>query len=118
MTSPPQELKARAKTLKEQYEHELTAWQKSLTREDVERENAFRTAQRKSGKSRRKNIVDANAPKRPMSAYFLFLQDIRSDPQMVRAVFGDETDLPRQSVLAAEKWRSMMDDEKEVRACI
>ncbi|KAH9948415.1 hypothetical protein B0H21DRAFT_777944 [Amylocystis lapponica] len=84
-----------------------------LTTEEKERENAFRTAQRKAGKSRKGNIKDPNAPKKPLSAYFMFLQRIRSDPELVREVFGDETETTKQSVLAAGKWRSMTDDERK-----
>jgi len=67
-----------------------------------------------SGKSRRKNIADPNAPKKPTSAYFLFLQTIRTDPVMVKEIFGYETEPPKQSVMAAAKWRSMTEEEKEV----
>ncbi|KAF8525296.1 high mobility group box domain-containing protein, partial [Gautieria morchelliformis] len=106
-------LKQRALHFKENYEREFTAWKRTLTPTDIERENAFRAAQRKAGKSRRKNINDPNAPKRPLTAYFLFLQAIRADPQMTRDVFGDTTESTRQSVLAAAKWRSMSDVEKQ-----
>ena len=88
---------------------------RTLTPEDIKRENAYRTAQRKAGKSRRGNIKDPNAPKKPLSAYFMFLQRIRSDPELVKEVFGDETETTKQSVLAAGKWRSMTDDERKVR---
>lgn len=88
---------------------------RTLTPEDIKRENAFRTAQRKAGKSRRGNIKDPNAPKKPLSAYFMFLQRIRSDPELVKEVFGDETETTKQSVLAAAQWRSMTDDERKVR---
>lgn len=111
---PPQSLKARAKLCKDQYETKLAAWKRSLTPADIEHENAFRTAQRRSGKSRRKNIPDPNAPKRPMSAYLYFLQHIRADDGMSRDVFGDVTEFARQSVLAAAKWRGMTDEEKQV----
>jgi len=86
---------------------------RTLTPEDIKRENLFRAAQRKAGKSRKSNIKDPNAPKKPLSAYFMFLQRIRSDPRLVREVFGDETETTKQSVLAAAKWRSMTDDERK-----
>ena len=88
---------------------------RTLTPEDIKRENAYRSAQRKAGKSRKGNIKDPNAPKKPLSAYFMFLQRNRSDPELVREVFGDETETTKQSVLAAAKWRSMTDDERKVR---
>jgi len=86
---------------------------RTLTPDDIKRENAFRTAQRKSGKSRKSNIKDPNAPKKPLSAYFMFLQRIRSSKELVEEVFGTETETTKQSVLAAAKWRSMTDDERK-----
>ena len=99
---------------KEAREKEFAAYMRTLTPEDIKRENAFRTAQRKAGKSRKANMKDPNAPKKPLSAYFMFLQRIRSDPELVKDVFGDETETTKQSVLAAAKWRSMTDDERKV----
>ena len=87
---------------------------RTLTPEDIKRENAFRTQQRKEGKSRKSNIKDPNAPKKPLSAYFMFLQRIRANPMLVREIFGDETETTKQSVLAAAKWRSMTDAERQV----
>jgi|SRR6266850_7860035 len=101
--------------MKEIREREHHAYMNSLSPEDIKRENTFRAAQRKAGKSRRGNIKDPNAPKKPLSAYFMFLQRIRSDSFLVREVFGDETETTKQSVLAAEKWRSMTDEERKVR---
>jgi hypothetical protein len=95
-------------------ERRLNAWQRTLTPEDIKRENRFRAAQRKAGLSRRANIKDPNAPKKPLSAYFMFLARIRSDPALVYEVFGDETETTRQSVLAARRWREMSDEEKKV----
>ncbi|EIN10516.1 hypothetical protein PUNSTDRAFT_132606 [Punctularia strigosozonata HHB-11173 SS5] len=105
--------KRRSQMLKEQREREHAAYMRTLTPEDIKRENAFRTSQRKAGKSRKGNIKDPNAPKKPLSAYFMFLQAIRSDPGLVREVFGHETETTKQSVLAASKWRSMTDEERK-----
>lgn len=106
--------KKRSQVLKEARERELDAYMRTLTPDDIKRENLFRTAQRKAGKSRKSNIKDPNAPKKPLSAYFMFLQRIRSDPVLVEEVFGTETETTKQSVLAAAKWRSMTDDERKV----
>ncbi|KAF8607505.1 hypothetical protein BDV93DRAFT_269853 [Ceratobasidium sp. AG-I] len=103
----------KARQAKEEYERELAAWQRMLTPDDIRTENAFRSAQRKSGKSRRSNLKDPNAPKKPLSAYFMFLQWIRADHTRVVEVFGDETETTRQSVLAAAKWRTLSDSEKK-----
>ncbi|KAH8094854.1 hypothetical protein BXZ70DRAFT_896356 [Cristinia sonorae] len=105
--------KKRSLQAKEARERELAAYMRTLTPDDIKRENAFRTAQRKAGKSRKGNIKDPNAPKKPLSAYFMFLQRIRSDPDLVKEVFGEETETTKQSVLAAAKWRSMTDDERK-----
>ncbi|KAL4076202.1 hypothetical protein J3A83DRAFT_4088279 [Scleroderma citrinum] len=105
--------KQRSLVLKQARERENEAYLRSLTPEDIKRENAFRTAQRKAGRSRKSNLKDPNAPKKPLSAYFMFLQHIRSDPVLVRDIFGDEQETTKQSVLAAAKWRSMTDDERK-----
>ncbi|KAG1906943.1 uncharacterized protein F5891DRAFT_940143 [Suillus fuscotomentosus] len=105
--------KRRSAVLKEARERENAAYMKSLTPDDIKKENAFRTAQRKAGRSRKSNIKDPNAPKKPLSAYFMFLQRIRSDRALVREIFGDEQETTKQSVLAAAKWRSMTDDERK-----
>ncbi|KAF8760088.1 HMG-box domain [Rhizoctonia solani] len=80
--------KRKARLAKQEYDRELAAWQRMLTPEDIRVENAFRSAQRKAGKSRRSNLKDPNAPKKPLSAYFMFLQWIRADPARIQDVFG------------------------------
>ncbi|KAF9569267.1 hypothetical protein CPC08DRAFT_701777 [Agrocybe pediades] len=105
--------KRRSQAMKEAREKEHEAYMRTLTPEDIKRENAFRAAQRKAGKSRKSNIKDPNAPKKPLSAYFMFLQRIRANPRLVSEIFGDETETTKQSVLAAAKWRSMTDAERQ-----
>lgn len=68
--------------MKEERERELAAYMRSLSPEDIKRENVFRAAQRKAGRSRKSNIKDPNAPKKPLSAYFMFLQRIRASPRV------------------------------------
>ncbi|PPQ65367.1 hypothetical protein CVT24_011477 [Panaeolus cyanescens] len=105
--------KRRSQAMKEAREKEHEAYMRTLTPEDIKRENLFRAAQRKAGKSRKSNIKDPNAPKKPLSAYFMFLQRIRANPHLVKDIFGDETETTKQSVLAAAKWRSMTDAERQ-----
>ncbi|KAJ3995523.1 putative HMG1 protein [Lentinula boryana] len=105
--------KRRSQQMKEAREREHAAYMRTLTPDDIKRENVFRAAQRKAGKSRKSNIKDPNAPKKPLSAYFMFLQRIRANPRLVQEVFGDESETTKQSVLAAAKWRSMTDDERK-----
>jgi hypothetical protein len=103
--------------MKEAREKEHDAYMRSLSPEDIKRENAFRAAQRKAGKSRKSNLKDRNAPKKPLSAYFMFLQQIRANPKLVTEIFGDESETTKQSVLAAAKWRSMTDADRQVSIC-
>ncbi|KZS94117.1 hypothetical protein SISNIDRAFT_549330 [Sistotremastrum niveocremeum HHB9708] len=92
----------------------LSSFYSSLTPSDIAAENAFRTNQRRLGLSRRSNLRDPNAPKKPLSAYFMFLRAIRDGgEEKEREVWGDEKETTRQSVLAAEKWRMMSDEEKK-----
>jgi hypothetical protein len=99
---------------KVQYQKDLATWQATLTPEDIKAENAFRAQQRKDGKSRKGNLKDPNAPKKPLSAYFLFLKGIRENDDLRKSVWADESETTRQSVLAAERWRGLSDDEKRV----
>lgn len=99
--------------MKEAREKEHDAYMRSLSPEDIKRENAFRAAQRKAGKSRKSNLKDRNAPKKPLSAYFMFLQQIRANPKLVAEIFGEEVETTKQSVLAAAKWRSMTDADRQ-----
>lgn len=114
LTASIQPYKRRSQAMKEAREREMDAYMRSLTPDDIKRENVFRAAQRKAGKSRKSNIKDPNAPKKPLSAYFMFLQRIRANPQLVKDIFGHETETTKQSVLAAAKWRSMTDEERKV----
>ncbi|KAK8844668.1 hypothetical protein IAR55_006517 [Kwoniella newhampshirensis] len=98
---------------KEQYAQELAVWQSTLTPEDIKAENVFRAQQRKEGKSRKGNLKDPNAPKKPLSAYFLFLKGIRENDDIRAQVWGEESETTKQSVLAAERWRSLSDEEKK-----
>ncbi|GMK56968.1 hypothetical protein CspeluHIS016_0308080 [Cutaneotrichosporon spelunceum] len=97
---------------KVQYQKDLAAWQATLTPEDIKAENAFRAQQRKDGKSRKGNLKDPNAPKKPLSAYFLFLKGIRENDDLRKSVWAEESETTRQSVLAAERWRGLSDEEK------
>jgi hypothetical protein len=78
------------------------------------RENEFRAGQRKAGKSRKGNLKDPNAPKKPLSAYFLFLKAIRSNRALTRIVFEDAEATTKQSTLAAMRWREFTPEQKAV----
>lgn len=106
------EFQRRSQEAKDQWERDMHEWKSNLTPEDIKQENMFRTAQRKAGKSRKGNLKDPNAPKKPLSAYFLFLRAIRADPKMTEDVFAGEGETTKQSVLAAAKWRSLDEQAK------
>ncbi|KAK0557683.1 hypothetical protein OC846_000250 [Tilletia horrida] len=106
------EFQRQSQLAKEQWERDMESWKASLTPEDIKRENLFRAAQRKAGKSRKGNLKDPHAPKKPLSAYFLFLRAIRASPEMTQEVFEGEQETTKQSVLAAAKWRQLSEDEK------
>ncbi|KAK0537138.1 hypothetical protein OC842_001751 [Tilletia horrida] len=107
------EYQRQSQLAKEQWERDMQTWKASLTPEDIKRENLFRAAQRKAGKSRKGNLKDPNAPKKPLSAYFLFLRAIRANPQMMQDVFEGEAETTKQSVLAAAKWRQLSEEDKK-----
>lgn len=88
----------------------------TLTPEDTKRDNTFRTGRRKVRQPSKTNVKDPKAPHKSFNACSIFLQRVRSDPELVKEVFGDETDPTRQTILAAAKWGSMTDDERKVRA--
>jgi hypothetical protein len=108
---------AKVQAAKEQHAREYIAWQAALTPEDIRLENAFRAQQRRDGKSRKANIKDPNAPRKPLSAYFLFLKSIREDAELRAKVWGAEAETTKQSVLAAQRWRALTDVEKQVSTC-
>ncbi|KAF7345421.1 hypothetical protein MVEN_01560100 [Mycena venus] len=105
--------KRRAQAAKDIRERQLAEYMRTLTPDDIKRQDAFRSAQHKASKSRKSNIKDPNALKKPLSAYFMFLQRIRASPELVREVFGEETETRKQSVLAAARWRGMTDEERK-----
>lgn len=107
-----QEFQQRSQEAKAQWEQDMKDWKNKLTPEDIKQENMYRTAQRKAGKSRKGNLKDPNAPKKPLSAYFLFLRAIRADPKMTEDVFHGEQETTKQSVLAAAKWRCLDEAQK------
>ncbi|KAJ9124014.1 hypothetical protein QFC22_000806 [Naganishia vaughanmartiniae] len=112
----PAELKlhytSRAEEARVEYHKRLDEWRLTLTPEDIKQENLFRAGQRKAGKSRKGNMKDTNAPKKPLSAYFLFLKAIRTSDELTKRVFEGEGETTKQSMMAAKKWRSFDDDQK------
>ena len=102
----------RGQEAREKYEKDLAAWHAQLTPEDIRLENQFRAAQRRLGKSRRGNMRDPNAPKRPPPAYFLFLRAVRTIPAMRSEVCLDVRDSLKPSPWAAAHGRGWRLEEK------
>ncbi|GHT84594.1 hypothetical protein FACS1894129_1520 [Actinomycetota bacterium] len=90
-----------------QYEKDLEAWQKSLTPDDIQRQNQFLAYQRKMGKKTvRRNIQVPNNMKRPLSAFFLFAQHLRANSQTTQPVYEFAKE-------AGAKWKALSAKEKE-----
>ncbi|EIW78103.1 hypothetical protein CONPUDRAFT_156114 [Coniophora puteana RWD-64-598 SS2] len=74
--------KHKSAALKQERERQNTEYMKTLTPDNIKRENAYRTAQRKASKSRKSNLKDPNTPKKPL-------------------IFGNKQEMMKQSVLTA-----------------
>lgn len=102
----------RAAEARDVYKKEYDAWLAALDPKEIDTENEFRAAQRKAGKSRKGNLKDPHAPKKPLSAYFLFLKTVRSNRTLTKIVFEDAEATTKQSTLAAVRWREFGAEEK------
>ena len=89
-----------------EYEVKMKAWQDSLSSEDIKRQNKWIAAQRKAGKKGKALIKDPKKPKRPLSAFFEFMQEYRVDNSV-----SDVRTLGKE---AAQKWKALSADEKSV----
>lgn len=57
---------------------------------------------------------DPNAPAKPMSAFFLFMQAVREDLAFSSKVFKGVSDTAQQSKVAGDAWKKMSSKEKAV----
>ena len=107
-----------SKRLKLQQEKEYAAYLQSIPLKDIKHENKLRHQLRKQGKKGLPKIKDPNAPKRPLTAYFDYLKDIRSNSELRLKLLGDklnewkEASLTDKSKIAADKWKSLSEDLK------
>lgn len=62
-----------------------------------------------------RSYSDPNKPKKPNTSYFQFVQQLLSDPERLSEIVGDEKSVIGRQKLMAQRWRSMTDQEKEVR---
>ncbi|GAA6009903.1 hypothetical protein JCM11491_000860 [Sporobolomyces phaffii] len=107
------EYQRRADEQRAAYPAVLEEWKKTLTPEMIKEENAVRANRRKLGLSRKANLKIAGEPKRPKTAYFLFLSEHR-DQGADSDVLHGETRILEQSRLAAAAWRALSESEKKV----
>ncbi|KAI1320252.1 exp1-like protein [Mortierella claussenii] len=77
-----------------------------LTLEEFKRENSRRNALRAAGKKTLPNIRDPNAPKRPLTSFFLFSEEMRGQSKF------DSLPLKDRARAFGELWASTPDSEK------
>ncbi|GAA5964466.1 hypothetical protein JCM3765_006290 [Sporobolomyces pararoseus] len=111
-SSTKAELQSRADVQRAAYPAILEEWKKSLTPEMIKEENAVRANRRKLGLSRKANLKMEGEPKRPKTAYFLFLSDQREKGPDSDVLKG-ETRILEQSKLVAAAWRALSESEKK-----
>jgi HMG (high mobility group) box/HMG-box domain len=93
----------------EQYERDIERWRNSLTPEDIKRENAYITSQRKKGKSNIARLRDPTKPKAPQTPFFQFLTEYRSKNSSESASLS----LPEFAKKAGAEWKKLTADEKD-----
>ncbi|GAA5936871.1 uncharacterized protein JCM15063_000086 [Sporobolomyces koalae] len=106
------ELQHRADEQRAAYPAILEAWKKTLTPEMIREENVVRANRRKLGLSRKHNLKMDGEPKRPRTAYFLFLNEqhkLGPDSEVLQG----ETRVIEQSKLLAAAWRALPESEKK-----
>ncbi|KAF9355710.1 exp1-like protein [Mortierella sp. NVP85] len=91
----------------EQYKKDLDQRLQELTPEEYKLENARRQALRAAGKKSLPRLKDPNAPKRPLSSYFRFAQDLRQSGKYAKLP------LKEQAKAFASAWASAPKAEKE-----
>jgi hypothetical protein len=95
------------KASREKYEKDLKQRLNELTPEEFKLENARRQALRAAGKKSLPRLKDPSAPKRPLSSFFRFAQDLRQS--------GKYADLPQKEQTKAfgTAWAEASKTEKD-----
>ncbi|CDS02228.1 hypothetical protein [Sporisorium scitamineum] len=105
----PPNLKARYEAQheqeKEEYERALAEWKAALSPEDIKRQNAYIASQKKKGIKGTAFLRDPAKPKRPNSAFFEFLNDLRAS----EAVIPNITEFSKRG---GERWKQMSAEQK------
>ncbi|KAK4050575.1 hypothetical protein OIO90_005042 [Microbotryomycetes sp. JL221] len=107
------ELAQRAEEDRRAYPQILKEWQATLTPEMIKQENAVRLKRRKLGLSKRRPIKLEGEPKKPLSGYMRFNNEVRSGSSAHGDVLRGETSVLEQSKLIAAAWRSLSESERE-----
>ncbi|PWN48585.1 hypothetical protein IE53DRAFT_187569 [Violaceomyces palustris] len=92
------------------YEKQMAAWQASLTPEDIRRQNAYISSQRKKGHKGHAMLRDPTKPKKPLTAFFEYLSDARSKDQDYQAGTISIRDFAKK---CGETWKAMTKEEKD-----
>jgi len=92
----------------EQYKKDLNQRLQELTPEEYKLENARRQALRAAGRKSLPRLKDPNAPKRPLTSYFRFAQDLRQTGKYAKLP------LEEQAKAFASAWASAPKAEKEL----
>ncbi|TFK37127.1 hypothetical protein BDQ12DRAFT_685833 [Crucibulum laeve] len=95
--------------LKEQHDVELKQWLESLDPQVLKELNKRRV---KYGK--RKLVLKSTGPKRPAGPFFMFLQDFRKEYFIQHPPVAGSTRITESTKVAAEAWRAMAPEAKEV----
>ncbi|GAA5860432.1 hypothetical protein JCM3774_000417 [Rhodotorula dairenensis] len=105
-------LHARYQAARDAYPAILDAWQKTLTPDLIRRENAVRANRRKAGLSRKRALRIDGEPKKPITPFFRFCNEIRAEgPQS--SVLQGETEITKQSSLLAQAWKALSEEERK-----
>lgn len=102
-------INAEAKAEAEQYERAMERWRNALTPEDIKRENAYITSQRKKGKSGLARLRDPAKPKMPQTPFFRFYDEYRKK----NASDSIRSNVTEFSKKASAEWKKLTESEKE-----
>lgn len=95
------------------YEKKLEEWQAGLTLVDIQRHNAWLTAQKKAGrKIHQARLRDPAKPRKADSPFFEFLQIRREELGNA----GGQGSVTAFAKAMGQEWKAMSDKEKEVSA--
>ncbi|GAA6000768.1 hypothetical protein JCM10207_004650 [Rhodosporidiobolus poonsookiae] len=108
-----EQLKARFDEQKREYPAILDAWKATLTPEMIREENVVRANRRRLGLSIKKGLKIEGEPKRPITGYLRFSNEIREKGPFSDVLNG-ETNILEQSKLIAAAWRELAPEEQKV----